>query len=432
MSRLHRGLIVQLTVLLLVFLPCHNNKLFARQADQREQLVGLFQWAIMDYQNGKYLQVAKNLEPLLSYFGEQTGMADSDQNEKLVLKGKIHLLLGATYERIGNKQKARAHYQLAHEVQEKTDFTIEGIDFSNLEEYQTIIKGVQLPVREESRIIEKPASKSKKKRLTTFLVIAGTAVAAGVTAAVLLKKKKDEGQAFDTDVLGISWIQVNEGIFSMGDNFDEGEPDELPVHNVWLDNYSISRYEVTFEQYDYFCEETQREKPDDNGWGRGNLPVINVSWEDARDFCNWLANKIDKNVHIPTEAQWEKAARGTAGNRYPWGDSPPDCNKANYNCTDRTTAVSSYSQGASVYNVFNMAGNVSEWCRDAYDPGFYTASPTSNPYNVSGEGIQVDFVIRGGSWDVGQNLSVRCADRGYAYYSTKSNTIGFRIVKEMR
>ena len=109
---------------------------------------------------------------------------------------------------------------------------------------------------------------------------------------------------------GIEWIRIPAGEFRMGDNFNEGDSDELPVHTVNLDEYYISKYEITFEQYDRFCNETGGVKPSDNGWGRYKKPAINVSWKDVQAFCEWLSERTGQNIHLPYEAQWEKAARG--------------------------------------------------------------------------------------------------------------------------
>lgn len=108
----------------------------------------------------------------------------------------------------------------------------------------------------------------------------------------------------------IEWVKIPAGKFRMGDSAEE-------VHTVTLDSFYMSKTLVTFDQYDLFCEETGRDKPNDMGWGRGDRPVINVSWYDANDFCKWLSGKIGESVHLPTEAQWEYACRaGTRGDRY--------------------------------------------------------------------------------------------------------------------
>ncbi|TES92891.1 MAG: hypothetical protein E3J87_03715 [Candidatus Cloacimonadota bacterium] len=163
----------------------------------------------------------------------------------------------------------------------------------------------------------------------------------------------------------IEWVQVPAGYFEMGDNFNEGAGHELPVHTVYLDTYYMSKYEVTFEQYDAFCDVTGRSKPSDYDWGRGDRPVIWVSWNDTKAFCDWLSARTGENIHLPTEAQWEKAARGTDQRRFPWGDRSPDSSLANYGENNmKTMPVGSYPLGVSPYGIHDMAGNVHEWCSD--------------------------------------------------------------------
>jgi formylglycine-generating enzyme required for sulfatase activity len=213
----------------------------------------------------------------------------------------------------------------------------------------------------------------------------------------------------------------------MGDNFNEGQPDEKPVHEVYLDTYYISKYEVTFEQYDYFCEETGRKKPSDQDWGRNERPVITVTWYDAKEFCDWLSEKLGEDIHLPTEAQWEKAARGTDQRRFPWGNSDPDSTRANYGRNEnKTMPVGSYPAGKSFYGVHDMAGNVWEFCQDWYDPDYYKYSPRNNPQGPSSGS---ERVTRGGDW-WSKAYGLRSALRNYMSPSAIGTKNGFRICKE--
>ena len=233
--------------------------------------------------------------------------------------------------------------------------------------------------------------------------------------------------AIDNMEFTMEWIDVPAGNFEMGDNFNEGETDERPVHTVYLDSYKISKYEVTFEQYDKFCKATCRSKPSDSGWGRGSRPVINVSWNDAKAFCQWLSKKMNKNIHLPTEAQWEKAARRRTQMRYPWGNSNPNCSIVNYNnCKGKTAPVGSYSSGISPYMVNDMGGNVYEWCKDWYNSTYYSNSPSRNPHGPSNGSIRV---TRGGAWN-SLDFGVRASDRSGSTPSFRNNFIGFRVVQE--
>jgi tetratricopeptide (TPR) repeat protein len=220
-----------------------GQSIFPRETN----LEGLFKWAIKNYLDGKYREVIKDLELLLSY-------CDEDQNE---LKGKVYLLLGAVYEKLGDIKKARQNYQLSFELLENP--AVEGIDLTSLQEYQDIIMKKQKPI--QRKIIEKPITRPKrKKRISPLYIIAGGALLAGIVIAFVLNKKVQEEEIgvvpdYDTRMLGIEWIRIPPGEFMMGDNFNEGDEDEQPVHAAFLGEYFISKYEVTFEQYDkYFVE----------------------------------------------------------------------------------------------------------------------------------------------------------------------------------
>jgi len=237
----------------------------------------------------------------------------------------------------------------------------------------------------------------------------------------------NETSATTTTIGEIEWVQVPAGSFEMGDNFNEGDSDELPVHTVYLDTYYISKYEVTFEQYDAFCDATGRAKPGDSGWGRGDRPVINVNYADVTEFCSWMSAETGETIYLPTEAQWEKAARGTDQRRYPWGDSSPDSSLANYNNNEwKTMPVGSYPSGVSPYGIHDMAGNVWEWCSDWYDANYYSSSPTNNPQGPSSGSYRV---IRGGSWYFSAS-GIHSAFRGSGAPSTTSYGRGFRLCKD--
>ena len=183
---------------------------------------------------------------------------------------------------------------------------------------------------------------------------------------------------------------------------------------------------MTFAQYDRFASETGRPLPSDEGWGRGERPAINVSWNDADAYCRWLSAKTGRTFRLPTEAEWEKAARF----KFPWGGAEPDRKKANFkkgnDGFDHTAPVGSFPQGISSYGILDMAGNVWEWVHDWYDPRFYAESPADNP---SGPATGQARVVRGGSWQNSAPL-IRSANRSSEKPDNRLNILGFRVVMD--
>jgi formylglycine-generating enzyme required for sulfatase activity len=222
------------------------------------------------------------------------------------------------------------------------------------------------------------------------------------------------------------WIPAGE--FLMGSNDDRA--DEKPQREVYLDGFWIYKYEVTVAQYRRFCEATGRRMPDAPEWGwRDNHPMVDVGWKDACSYAAWAG------MRLPTEAEWEKAARGTHGRKYPWGDQwhKTKCAPGD---TFGTQPVGSHPSGASPYGCMDMAGNAWEWCADRYDQHYYTIAPTRNPTGPSAVAAGGCRVVRGGGWgsdfwegEFGEP-GLRCAFRSYCnesewgYYGY---SLGFRI-----
>ena len=221
---------------------------------------------------------------------------------------------------------------------------------------------------------------------------------------------------------GQTLVWVGGGSFMMGS--DEGLEQERPVHRVTMDGFWIGQCEVTNAQYRAFCDATGRTFPPESGEGDDH-PVEYVNREDAWDYCQHYG------YALPTEAQWEYAARGPAAPAYPWGDEWDEqkcCNWFNEGPTYRTFPVGSFPTGASWCGALDMAGNVWEWCADRYDPNYYDVSPELNPPGPQEEEGQPG-VLRGGSlssFEFNCRAAFRCCD----FYPV--NTLsggGFRVVK---
>lgn len=154
---------------------------------------------------------------------------------------------------------------------------------------------------------------------------------------------------------------------------------------------------------------------------------MGVSWEDAGAYCDWLSKKTGLKFKLPTEARWEKAARGTDGRKYPWGGKEPDETLANFGGKiGKTTPVGLYPAGASPYGLPDMAGNVWEWCSDWYGSDYYKNAPKKNP---PGPASGADRVLRGGGWDSGA-MGLRCSVHGVGGPSDRGSGVGFRLCQD--
>lgn len=217
-------------------------------------------------------------------------------------------------------------------------------------------------------------------------------------------------------------IALPTGSFLMGSpaNEEERYDDEGPQHRVEIaEPFALAKYPVTFEEYDAFCKATDREKPGDEGWGRGRRPVINVSWEDAQAYCAWLSEQTGEAYRLPSEAEWEYACRAGTTTRYWWGDDW-DVKRANgARDVGKTTEVGRYDPNP--WGLHDTHGNVDEWCADHWRNN-YEQPCTQQAFTANGES---DRVIRGGSWsDTARDC--RSAYRLRDAPDSRDNTLGFR------
>ena len=219
------------------------------------------------------------------------------------------------------------------------------------------------------------------------------------TASAQLDRLRRSKALEQPSTIDTSMVEIPGGLFTMGFDGTQTLEDERPTHQVWLPAFFMDLHEVTTGKYAAFLAATNRLAPWQ--WNGVDLsqhrdrPVIGVDWSDADAYCRW------KGKRLPTEAEWEKSARGTDGRLYPWGNRVPSKDLANFALGARFSysqvlmTVQSYEQGKSPYGLYQMAGNVWEWVQDWYAGNYYEVSPEQNPQGPE----QGQFkVLRGGSW----------------------------------
>ena len=258
-------------------------------------------------------------------------------------------------------------------------------------------------------------------------------------------------------------LLVPAGAFQMGDNFGDGESRERPVHTVDVDAFYIGKLEITNAEWRRFRDDPAYDNPkywpngvpvpknqvtywtDAQNHGGGTpgsdpYPVIGVNWDSAVAYCNWISEQTAKKYRLPTEAEWEKAARGTDGRKFPWGNTI-DHSYANFfgaQAYDTVMPVGSFDGGkrgdlqthsnASPYGALDMAGNVMEWCLDWYDHDYFARSPRRNP---KGPATGAYRVARGGTF-VMEAQDLRSYARTANWPSFKGHRmVGFRLVREL-
>lgn len=227
---------------------------------------------------------------------------------------------------------------------------------------------------------------------------------------------------------GPELVKLDSGTYHRGDN--AGDDDEKPAMPVSIKAFAIGSHEVTFEQYDQFCDDSSLTRANDQEWGRGSRPVVNVSWENAVAYTKWLSNKTGKVYRLPTDAEWEYAARAGTDTRFWWGN---ETGEAMANCEgcgsiwggEKTAPVGRFP--ANSLGLYDTAGNVFEWVADCYHNTFENAPKDGSAIDKPGCGKRV---IRGGAWSFPAK-EIRSANRWRDFPTRRSDDTGFRVVREL-
>jgi formylglycine-generating enzyme required for sulfatase activity len=254
-----------------------------------------------------------------------------------------------------------------------------------------------------------------------------TAALLALSFALPSAKAETTGADYTEPLTGMTFVRIKGGNFDMGDTTHTGYDFERPLHRVTVKEFLIGTQEVNFAQYDTFARATGQPLPDDAGWGRGDRPVINVTWDEANAFAAWLNEKTGRHFQLPTEAQWEYAARAGSTSAHWWGNAIGTGNANCQECTSRwqgkmTAPVGSFS--ANRFGLFDMHGNVYEWCLDRRHDT-YKGAPVDGSAWL--EGAAKERIQRGGSFkDYAQDIT--SSARSWIDPARRQNNCGFRLV----
>jgi sulfatase modifying factor 1 len=222
--------------------------------------------------------------------------------------------------------------------------------------------------------------------------------------------------------------RIPEGWFAMG--CESGQENERPVHRVWVDSFELAAFQLTNADYAQFIEATKCQPPPnwkDPLFSHPKQPVVAVSWIDAAAYCDWLSRLTGRRYRLPTEAEWERAARGgREGMLYPWGDEPPE-SLPNYAAKWQTGPEHVGGDAPNGFGLYDIGANVHEWCADWYSPDYYAASSERNPRGLA---VSSRRASRGGSWRHYTKIS-RCAARSSIPPEFKYADYGFRVARDL-
>ena len=226
-------------------------------------------------------------------------------------------------------------------------------------------------------------------------------------------------------------VPIMGGTFQQGDGEGAGESWRKPLHAVTLKSFELGKYEVTFDEYDRFAIATGRRLPEDQGWGRGQRPVIDVSWQEARDYAEWLSKQTGKPYRLPSESEWEYAARGGA-RQEAWAGTSQESQLGQYavffgNSGGHTAEVGSKQPNS--FGLYDLSGNVWEWVEDCEHATYEGAPENGSAWRQEHEGDCLRHVVRGGSWGY-KSESLRVSDRGRGVVDLRNARVGFRLAKD--
>jgi sulfatase modifying factor 1 len=219
-------------------------------------------------------------------------------------------------------------------------------------------------------------------------------------------------------------IRIPEGFFLMGSN--SGQDCERPIHRVWIDSFLLAATQVTNAEYAVFLRAASPPPPpfwQDAKFSHPQQPVAAVSWHEAVRYCHWLSSRTGRSYRLPTEAEWERAARGTLEQKnFPWGDDPPQ-SLPDYGTRWQTGPEPVARYAPNLFGLYDIGDNLHEWCSDWYDPNYYAVSPERNPRGPEGGQRKAS---RGGSWR--HHIKVaRCSARSSIPPEFQYADYGFRV-----
>lgn len=307
---------------------------------------------------------------------------------------------------------------------------------------------IELPKGKYTIVLKKPIDEEKEYFASKSVFVGEDAMvrvkfelekrptAKAIEKAMKLAAEQLKSQGFEDKGSYIipPMVKINAGTFQMGSNENDNEK---PIHEVNIKNdFYMGKYEVTFAEYDKFCEDTNRKKPDDSGFGRGAKPVINVSWNDANEYAKWLSQKTGQNYKLPSEAQWEYATKAGTNTKYSFGD---DANQfaqyawQRYNSYDKEKNHPDYgthnvgSKKPNPWGLYDVHGNVWEWVDDWYVDN-YKNTPRDEESNIKGE--QKTKIVRGGSWRI-SGYAARSVSRITDSPTVTNYSLGFRLSRTL-